>query len=212
MALLGIGHHGGEHGTHGHSSHGHDASTHVGGHHAAAAHHGAASHHNEAATHAAHSHHAAHHNTHHSHHDVGRELLSWLSPRTLFSVLVGFGASGTLLKLAFAAAIWIPLGAIVGGIVFEKFLIRPLWNLLLRFASNPARTLASSVASEAIAATNFDAQGNGLVQIELDGQLRQVLGTLREEEKSQRVTAGETLLVIAVDEARNCCTVSRLDR
>ncbi|HEX8234874.1 MAG TPA: hypothetical protein VF600_02875 [Abditibacteriaceae bacterium] len=222
MALLGIGHHGHESGHahshgHAHSSHGHhDVHAHdaaaAHGHHTAVSHHTAHAHHGDASTHGGH----AQHNHAQHHQEVGRQisssLLSWLSPRVLFSVLIGFGATGKVAHFLVAQPALVVLLAVCGGIVWEKLLIAPLWNIVSRFASNPARTLGSSIAEEVQAVTNFDANGNGLVALDLDGQVMQILATLRREERdaSLPVRRGDKLLVIAVDEAHNCCTVSRL--
>ncbi len=63
------------------------------------------------------------------------------------------------------------------------------------------------------AATDFDAAGHGLISVQLDGQVRQVLGTLPPEERgpnAPRVRTGDPLFIRAVDRQRNTCTVSRL--
>lgn len=137
-------------------------------------------------------------------------LLSLLSPRVLFSVLVGMGATGLLAEPWLGGAVLFAAAA-AGGLFFEKALVGPLWSFLLRFASAPALTLESSVMDEARAVTGFDARGQGLVAIELDGQLVQVLGTLSREEREAgiRVRAGDVLTVQEVDSARNRCVVSR---
>ena len=66
---------------------------------------------------------------------------------------------------------------------------------------------------EGEAATDFDAHGQGLIAVQLDGQVRQILGTLCPEERAQgtaRVRTGERLFIRAVNRQRNTCTVSRL--
>jgi len=98
------------------------------------------------------------------------ELWALLSPRVLFSFLVGMGASGLLL----ARWLFEPLvvvGALTGGVLFERYVVTPIWNGLLRFASEPAQTLERAVFEVAQAVTDFDAQGQGLIAVELDGQL-----------------------------------------
>lgn len=135
-----------------------------------------------------------------------------LSPRILFSFLVGFGAAGLLLR-EFVAVGWLLLIlAIGGGGVFERLVIAPLWRFISRFESQPALTLDSCITDEARAVSSFDARGLGLVAVELDGQLVQVLGTLRHEDRDAgvRVRAGDRLRVEAVDGDRNRCTVSYL--
>jgi hypothetical protein len=134
-----------------------------------------------------------------------------MSPRVIFSVLVGFGAAGMLMRgilsgpLLFAAAA-------VGGIAFETLLVAPLWRSMFRFASAPAATLESAISDQVSAVTGFDANGQGLVAIELDGQVVQLLATLRTDDREAgvRVRAGDQLRVEDVDAARNQCTVSYL--
>jgi hypothetical protein len=199
MALVGLGHHshGGSH--HGGHSHGH----------------GGCGHHSPAAGHHAHGH------GHHvplfkgGHFALGANqfaatLLTLLSPRVAFTLLMGFGATGVLLR-PWVGATWL-LGALAaaGAVAFEAMLVRPLWRFLFRFASDPARMLDTVLCAEGQAVTNFDADGHGLIAVPLDGQLRQVLGTLRAEERAVgwRVRSGDRLFVRAVDPLRNRCTVS----
>ena len=60
------------------------------------------------------------------------------------------------------------------------------------------------------AVTDFDSKGYGLVRLNLDGQVVQLLGQLApEEELSGRVRSGETLFVRSVDPARQRCVVCR---
>ena len=138
-------------------------------------------------------------------------IWSLFSPRVAFSVMIGFGAAGLI------ARGWLPptlvaLIALLGGVLFERLLVLPFWNFLLRFASHPALTLESAVMDRATAVSGFDANGHGLVAIELDGQVVQVLGTLTAGDRASglRIRAGDTVRVEEVDAARNRCTVSRL--
>ena len=85
------------------------------------------------------------------HHGAHASATSWLwsltSPRVLFSLLVGFGATGMLLRSLLAAPLVLG-GAIVGGLLFEQALVGPVWNFLMRFASAPALTLESTLQDE----------------------------------------------------------------
>ena len=145
---------------------------------------------------------------------AGVMLLGLLSPRTFLSILLGFGATGVILRpLMEGSPTLLFILAAIGGWAFERLIIQPFWRFLFGFASDPARTLNTVVHEESTAATDFDADGRGLVAIELDGQVRQVLGRLCPEERAQangRVRTGERLLIEAVDDRRNTCTVSRL--
>ena len=63
---------------------------------------------------------------------------------------------------------------------------------------------------EAVAETNFDSQGTGLVSVKLDGQVCQMLARLEAPaEPAARVHAGDRLIIVGVDARRNCCTVAR---
>lgn len=138
-------------------------------------------------------------------------LLALLQPRVAFSVLVGFGAAGLLLRpfLPGPVLLGVSLGA---GLAFEWGLVAPLWRFLFRFASEPAETLESIVSDEARAVTSFDADGNGLVAVELNGQVVQLLATLNVAERAaaKKVRAGDRLRIEAVDDTRNRCTVTYL--
>lgn len=140
-----------------------------------------------------------------------RALWALLSPRPLFSALVGFGVVGSVLGPHVDGA---PLlvAAIAGGLAFEALFVRPLWNFLFRFESAPAQTLEHSIGDVARAATSFDAAGNGLVALELDGQVVQVLGCLRREDREAgvRVHAGDPVQIDDIDAERNRCTVRPL--
>jgi hypothetical protein len=137
-----------------------------------------------------------------------RLLWALLSPRALFSLCVGFGASGLILRSLIGGTLLFPV-AVLGALVFELGLMRPLWNFLFRFESAPALTLETCIGDEARAATSFDAQGNGLIALELDGQLVQLLGCLRREDRDAgiRVRAGDPVRIDEVDAERNRCTV-----
>jgi hypothetical protein len=142
-------------------------------------------------------------------HDVGEYLLSLLSPRVFFAILVGIGAAGLLLD-PYTGGVLLMAIALAAGFGFEGLLVRPFWNFFFRFASTPAQTLDSALMDRATAVTGFDAEGQGVVSIILDGQIVQLLGTLRPEDRHVRVRAGDALMVEDVDGKRNRCTVSWL--
>jgi hypothetical protein len=132
-----------------------------------------------------------------------------MSPRLLFSVALGLGTAGLVLKNLLSEPILFA-AALATGVVFERFAVAPLWNLLFRFESTPAATLESSVMDEATAVTAFDRNGQGLIAVEVDGQMVQVLGTLQPGDRAMnvKVLAGSRLRIEDVDAARNRCTVS----
>jgi len=157
--------------------------------------------------------HPAHHHGGASHREQAASASRWLvflSPRLWFSLLVGFGAAGLLAQRFASGALRLGI-AVLGAIAFESLLVRPLWSLATRFASDPALTLETGVMDDAEAVTGFNPQGEGLVRLDLDGQVVQLLGVLTSSERAAgiRVAAGDRLLVEAVDAARQRCTVSR---
>ncbi len=184
--------------------HGHVPGHHGGDHHTG---HSGGSHHA-----GGHSDHSQGHTGHHQHEDGSARWALFLSPRIWFSVLVGFGATGLLLQHR-VSGVTLLGAALLGGIAFEGLLMRPLWSLASRFESDPAMTLETGVMDDAEAVTGFDRQGEGLVRLDLDGQVVQLLGVLTADERAAgvRIAAGDRLLVEAVDPARQRCTVSRRD-
>ena len=169
--------------------------------------------------HAGHSGHAGHgsahgHGTHHSSHAERGPSPLWtlLSPLAIFSVCLGAGAAGLLLRPAHLAAVLTALLAVTGGLVFFGLLVRPLWTLLFRFASTPSAALEGMVARQAEAVSAFDGRGRGLVGLTLDGQWVRVLATLEVDDRSEApaIRPGDKLTVISVDGRRNTCRVARL--
>jgi hypothetical protein len=179
--------------------------SHGAGHHSHSGGHGSRGHGNDNSMHGSHS---------ASRGDAGAvHHLFWLllSPRVLFSLALGFGATGCMLKNRVPALV-VLVAAIAGAWIFERWIVQPVWRLLLSFASTPARTLDNSLLDKAQAACNFDAEGHGLVAVEIDGQVRQLLGTLRAEERKYgvRVRTGDDLIIVAINTRQNSCTVARL--
>ena len=200
MAVSGTGRHGQNHGdgSHGHSGHGDSGHGHAG--------HGHAGH-----SHVGQGHADAMHGHTTNAHSGTQTLLALMSPRTLFSVCLGLGTTGLLMKNALQGPALFAV-AVAGGWAFERFIVTPIWNFTLRFASDPALTLESALMSEATAVTRFDANGQGLIAIEVDGHMVQLLGTLDSNTRANRavVLAGARLRIEDVDAARNRCTVSLL--
>ena len=139
-------------------------------------------------------------------------LSNWLSPRVLFTLSLGAGATGLLLAPFISTEPARALVALAGGLVLEKAVVAPLWSVLLRFGSAPARTLESAVMEEAVALTAFDSQGCGLVSIVLEGHEMRALARLHPDQcaTQTRVRSGDSLLVESVDAARGQCVVSRV--
>jgi hypothetical protein len=169
--------------------------------------HGSGSHGHSDSVHGGHGHDG--HQTHDGHHESGSsKWLALISPRVIFSLTLGFGAIGLVLEKFVIVALSIPL-AIIGAIALERILIQPYWKLLMRFASKPSQNLESTTFARARAVMDFDASGSGLIELELDGQVRQVLGTLKGGQEV-RVTRGKSLRIESVTDAGNC-VVSLID-
>ncbi len=139
-----------------------------------------------------------------------KTVWSLTSPRVLFSFLLGFGTAGLVVRPLVGGVI-LPLAALAGGVALERLLVAPIWNFAMRFASTPAATLESAIADEATAVTAFDANGQGIVSLEVDGQVVQILATLQPDARllaGPRVRAGQRLRIDDIDAERHRCTVS----
>jgi hypothetical protein len=195
MATSGLGHQG-----HAHSQ-GHGNGSHAG--------HGVVGHGNGAHSHVGH---AIATGARGAKHGGARDSFLWalMSPRILFSLALGFGAAGELVSPIFPGGILRAAAALAGAVLFERFLVTPLWNFTMRFASQPALTLESAIADEATAVTAFDVNGQGIVSVEVDGQIVQVLATLLPADRSLgvRVRAGQRVRIEDVNASSNRCTVS----
>jgi membrane protein implicated in regulation of membrane protease activity len=126
----------------------------------------------------------------------------------LFSLMVGFGAGGIA-----GGSLAEPLrmaAAFVGAAVFEVALVGPLWRFLFRFESREALTLESVIEDEARAVSGFDANGNGIVAVDVDGQVVQLLATLSADERARgvRIRSGDLVRIAEVDAERGRCTVT----
>lgn len=185
----------------------------IGGSHGDHAGHGHTSHHGHTPDHGS-VHDPLHGSVHGSLHDfsLGKFLWSFASPRVWFSVLLGFGLAGRATRGFFDAGPMLFLAALGLGLLFEGIIVRPLWNIAFKFASKPALTLESVVEDEATAVTAFDRNGQGIIAVDLDGQMVQLLATLRADDRAlgAAVRAGDRVRIADVDSARNRCTVAVL--
>jgi hypothetical protein len=141
-------------------------------------------------------------------HNKSSSWFALLSPLVVLGLMFGFAATGLLVAPWVKESLPRVAIASAGGLFFNFILLQPLWKFLLGFASHPARTLDSASLEYARAVTNFDASGNGLVRLEIDGQVQQILGSLIAEEKGLRVLAGSGLFIRSIDPVRQRCIVS----
>lgn len=133
-----------------------------------------------------------------------------LSPLDFFSYCAGAGLGAFLMRPYLPKPmLWLP--AIMGAIVFDLLITKTILRTITRVAADPSRGLEGTVATEGVAATNFDENGKGLVKLTLDGQIVQLLATLELPERTAgvRVKKGDSVLVVQVDSAKNCCMVTR---
>jgi hypothetical protein len=139
-------------------------------------------------------------------------FFSLFSPRVLFALLVGFGAGGLLASPL--GEPWRAGAAVLAAAAFEGLLVGPLWRMLFRFESSPAATLESTIEDDARAVMGFDANGQGLVALDVDGQVVQLLATLSADDRARgaRVRSGDLVRVSSIDAARHRCTVRIPDR
>lgn len=137
-------------------------------------------------------------------------LMPLLSPLTWFSWLVGAGAAGTLCAVARIPEPVRAGIAVAGAIGFNQAILKPVWNLIFGFASEPAGNLEACLLQKVEAVTAFDEQGQGLVRVVIDGRSDDILARLTKaaREAGHRVRRGDWLIVEEVDVRRNRCVVS----
>jgi hypothetical protein len=128
----------------------------------------------------------------------------------LFSLCFGAGIAG-MLAMGHVDAAMLTTVAVVGALVFCLGVTRPLVGVMMRFASTPSEGLEGTVALTAEAMTKFDAKGQGLVCVKMEGQLVQLLGRLSAEdlEHGTHVHKGEQVVVTEVDSKKGTCIVTR---
>ncbi|MBS1716167.1 MAG: hypothetical protein JSS72_00365 [Armatimonadetes bacterium] len=207
----GSGHSGSLHTGHGHTSalphagHGHAASVPHGGHgHAAPAPHGGHGH-----AHGPQSHGIKFSKPAGGASGVLKSLLiGFLSPVQIFGFCVGFGFIGVILQPILAGPLLIGL-AIIAGLLFDFALLPMIMNLVIGF-TRPSEGLEAAVATLATAESGFDAKGQGIISVEIDGARRELLALLPPSElpTARTISKGDKLLILEVDAKRNRCTVS----
>ena len=133
-----------------------------------------------------------------------------ISPLDIFSFSLGAGAAGILGQSLVSAAL-LPWLAVLGALVFNLGIVRPVMGFAMKFVSKPSDGLESVVAHTAEAITRFDESGRGLVRLTLDEQNIQLLATLETAELHHGVIVnkGDEVVVVEVDSARNTCRVSK---
>ena len=137
--------------------------------------------------------------------------LMFISPLDIFSISLGMGMAGILLRQFLAVGTVLTVCAFVVGFIFNLVVTRGLLRLAMRFAAEPCEGLEGMVNHPGKATTAFGRDGKGVIEICMDGQTSQVLATLDNEERSKGVTVrkGDVVIILDVDPRRNVCRVSR---
>ncbi len=138
-------------------------------------------------------------------------LLRWVpSPRATPTArkTVLYGAFGNALVHAGHLPIHsAAAAATVPALVAERFVVRPVWNLLFRFQGQPSSPLGALLLSEAQAVVPFR-NGRGVVSVVRDGRVVQLAATLRPDHAALPVKVGDTVRIEDVDAGRERVTVS----
>jgi hypothetical protein len=140
---------------------------------------------------------------------IPTHILRYLpSPRAICSVSALYGAFGNALvhamHLRFSSA---ALMASVPALLVERFVVRPVWNLLFRFQGQPSSPFEALLLSDAQAMVPFR-NGRGIVSVVRDGRLVQLVATLRQDQAALPVKVGDPLRIEDVDARRERVTVS----
>ena len=142
---------------------------------------------------------------------VERVLALVPSPRAVCSVLALYGAFGNALVRAGHVRFGVAaIVAVIPALLVERFVVRPVWNLLFRFEGQPSSPLEQLLLTEAKAVVPFR-NGRGLVSVVRDGRVVQLSATLRDDQTELAVRVGDRLRVEEVDSPRERVTVSVLD-
>jgi hypothetical protein len=134
-----------------------------------------------------------------------------LSPLTWFSWMFGGGAVGTIAVLLHASPLAALIAAVAGAIAFQLFVVRPVWKIVFRFESQPAGNLEGCLMQEVEVIRAFNARGEGLVRVIVDGRSEDLLAILTKSERAaeSRPRRGDRLVIEEVDPKTNTCFVSR---
>ncbi len=131
-------------------------------------------------------------------------------PRTVFSLLVLFGAFANVLeKNAHLTALVAGVVALVPALGIEVGVVAPLWRFFLRFGGKPSSPLEALLLEEGRAVTPFR-NGRGLVEVVRDGRTVQLSARLPPELQTQEVKVGDKLRIDGVDPEHERVTVSVL--
>ncbi len=127
---------------------------------------------------------------------------------TIFAFLAVYGAFGNLLlKGAHLPMLWASLAALVPAWAVERFLVSPLWNLMMRAQGEPCSPLEDLLLREAEAVTVFK-NGRGIVSVVRDGRMVQFSAHLLEAQANMPIRVGDKLRIEEVDAEKEHLTVT----
>jgi hypothetical protein len=140
-------------------------------------------------------------------------IVRWLpTPRGVFSSLALYGAFGNaLLDALHLNPLLAGLAALAPTFVVERFVVRPLWNLVFRFQGQASASLDQLLLTEAVAVVPFR-NGRGMVSTTREGRCVQLSARLCDEHCMLSVKVGDRLRIEEVDARRERVTVSVLPR
>jgi hypothetical protein len=130
----------------------------------------------------------------------GFALLRWIpSPRVIFSLLTMYGGFGVALTdAAHLPRTLAAVLAIVPAFLIERFVVTPLWNVLMSFDGVPSSDLTELTFQDAEAVTPFR-NGKGMVTVNRDGRAVQFRATLPADQMAVPVRVGDKLRIEEVD-------------
>jgi hypothetical protein len=136
--------------------------------------------------------------------------LFFFSALDIFAIFLGMGAAGLLLKSYLNPSLLLAV-AISVGVAFDFFFLKPLFNFALKFVSTPSDGLEGMIAQQAVADSNFDSTGKGLVLLIIDGEEIRLLARLDEADRvvKVKIMKGDRVMVTDINSTKNECTVSK---
>jgi hypothetical protein len=138
-------------------------------------------------------------------------IVRWLpSPRAVFTGLALYGAFANALVDAFhRSPLVAALAAVLPTLLVERFVVRPVWNLVFRFQGRPSASLDQLILADAVAVVPFR-NGRGIVSTRREGRVVQLAARLCDEQAMLSVKVGDRLRIEEVDARHERVTVSVL--
>jgi hypothetical protein len=140
-----------------------------------------------------------------------RGVARWLpSPRGAFTALALYGAfANACVEVFDAPRFAAALAAVVPTMLVERWVVRPLWNLVFRLHGAPSAPLGALIFNDAIAVVPFR-NGRGVVSTHRGGRVVQLAARLCDDQAALTVKVGDRLRIEEVEPGRDRVTVSVL--